>query len=245
SERLNVTKLVGNYMLSIIIPTFNEEKFLPRLFKSLQEQTLTNFEVIVADHHSTDATREIALRAGAKIVTGGRPAAGRNRGAQLAQGDWLLFLDADVVLPPDFLEKALKEIEKQNLVAASCLVEPLSQKKIDKFLHDVANFYLRLMKKISPRAPGACIFIKKEIHQTIGGFDENLQLAEDHDYVKRASELGKFGLLRCVYLPISVRRLEKEGRLHLSFKYLAVETHLVLLGPIYSDIFNYKFGHFN
>jgi len=232
-------------MISIIIPTLNEAKYLPRLLRSLYEQTFEDFEVIVADNQSTDATREIAMRFGCRVTAGGRPAAGRNRGAQLAKGDWLLFLDADVVLPPDFLEKALVEIQKQNLIAATCLLKPLSQKRVDQILHKTANFYLRLMKKVSPRAAGAGIFIKKEIHQAIGGFDEELKLAEDHQYVSKASELGNFGLLKCVCLPVSVRRLEKEGRFRLSFKYLAVEAHLIFLGPIYSDIFNYKFGHFD
>ncbi len=53
-------------MLSIIIPTFNEELFLPHLLRSLKEQTFNNFEIIVADNNSTDATRSITLRAGAK-----------------------------------------------------------------------------------------------------------------------------------------------------------------------------------
>jgi len=43
---------------------------------------------------------------------------------------------------------------------------------------------------------------------------------------------------------VSVRRLDKDGRLNISVKYLAVEAHLIFLGPIYSDVFNYKFGHF-
>lgn len=78
-------------MLSIIIPTFNEEKYLPILFESLQKQTFNNFEIIVADNNSTDATRSIALAAGARVVGGGLPAGGRNMGAKFAQGEWLLF----------------------------------------------------------------------------------------------------------------------------------------------------------
>jgi glycosyltransferase involved in cell wall biosynthesis len=55
-------------MLSIIIPTFNEERFLPYLLKSLKEQTFNDFEVIVADNNSTDATRSITLKSGARVV---------------------------------------------------------------------------------------------------------------------------------------------------------------------------------
>ena len=231
-------------MLSIIIPTFNEAKLLPRLMTSLQKQSFRDFEIIVADNHSTDATRLIAQKAGAKLVDGGLPAIGRNNGAKLARGEWLLFLDADVVLPSDFLEKAVKEIENSGFVAASCLIQPLSERKIDKFLHNAVNLYFKMTETIFPHAPGFCIFVKREVHELIGGFNEKIKLAEDHDYVFRISKVKNFGFLHSVRIPVSVRRLDRDGRLNISLKYLAVEAHLIVLGPIYSDIFNYKFGYF-
>ncbi len=230
-------------MFSIIIPTFNEEKFLPYLLKSLKEQTFKDFEVIVADNNSIDTTHLIALKSGAKVVPGGMPASGRNNGAKFAKGEWFLFLDADVILPSDFLEKAIKEIKKQDFAVASCLVKPLSDRKIDKLLHSTVNWYMGATQKFFPHAPGFCIFVKKEIHQAIGGFNEKIKLAEDHDYVLRASKIANFGFLQNVRIPVSVRRLDKDGRLNISAKYLAAEAHLVLLGPIYSNIFNYKFGY--
>ena len=231
-------------MLSIVIPTLNEEKFLPHLLKSLKEQTFKDFEIIVADNNSTDATRLIALKNGAKVVEGGLPARGRNNGAKVARGEWLLFLDADVILPPNFLEKAIKEIRESNLDCASCLIKPLSTRKIDKFLHGVVNLYFRVTKKNFSHAPGFCIFAKKEVHQLVRGFDEKIKLAEDHDYVFRISKIAKFDFLKSVRIPVSVRRLNKDGRFNIATKYLAVEMHLIFLGPIYSNIFNYKFGHF-
>jgi len=232
-------------MLSIIIPTFNESKLLPNLLDSLQKQTCKDFEVIVADNYSTDATRSIASKAKARIVDGGLPATGRNNGAKIAHGEWLLFLDADVVLQPDFIEKAMGEIRGSTLAVASCLIDPLSDKKIDKFLHDAVNLYFQTTKDIFPHAPGFCIFAKKDIHQLVGGFNEKITLAEDHDYVSRISKRATFGFLHNVRIPVSVRRLDTDGRFAISVKYVAVEAHLILLGPIYSNIFNYKFGHFS
>ncbi|MEN6592532.1 MAG: glycosyltransferase family A protein, partial [Methanobacterium sp.] len=57
--------------ISIIIPTYNEEEYLPYLLESIKRQDFTDYEVIVADAHSTDKTREIAKSFGAKIVDGG------------------------------------------------------------------------------------------------------------------------------------------------------------------------------
>ena len=211
---------------------------------SLQKQSFRDFEIIIADNHSTDATRLISQKVGAKIVDGGLPTIGRNNGARLAHGEWLLFLDADVVLPPNFLKEAMKEINNSRFSAASCLIKPLSERRIDKFLHSIVNIYFKATETIFPHAPGFCIFVKREVHELIGGFNEKIKLAEDHDYVFRISKVKNFGFLHSVRIPVSVRRLDRDGRLNISLKYLAVEAHLILLGPIYSDIFNYKFGHF-
>lgn len=232
-------------MLSIIIPTFNEEEYLPYLLESLQEQTFKDFEIIVADNNSTDATRSIALVAGARVVGGGLPARGRNMGAEVAQGEWLLFLDADVILPFEFLKRAMTEIQERDFSIASCLIDPLSDRKIDKFLHGVVNLGFQTTKNIYPHATGSCIFIKKECHQLVGGFNEKLMLAEDSDYVLRSSKIFNFGLLQGVRILVSVRRLDKDGRFNISAKYLASDAHRILLGPIESNVFNYQFGYSN
>ena len=82
-------------MLSIIIPTKNEEKYLPNLLRSIKKQTFKDYEIIVADNNSKDKTKKIAKRYGCKIVKGGLPGKARNQGAKFAEGDILLFLDSD------------------------------------------------------------------------------------------------------------------------------------------------------
>ena len=83
-------------ILSIIIPTYNEEKYLPILLESIKKQSFEDYEIIVADANSTDNTRNIAQEYGCIIVDGGLPAIGRNNGANVAKGDILLFLDSDL-----------------------------------------------------------------------------------------------------------------------------------------------------
>ena len=84
--------------ISIIIPTYNEEEYLPKLLESIKSQDFTDYEVIVADAQSDDNTREIAKEYGCIVVEGGLPGPGRNRGAEVAQGEILLFLDSDLEL---------------------------------------------------------------------------------------------------------------------------------------------------
>ena len=79
-------------MLSIIIPTYNEEEVLPNLLRSIKEQDYKDYEVVVADAKSTDKTREIAQKFDCRVVDGGLPGEGRNHGAEAAKGDRFLFL---------------------------------------------------------------------------------------------------------------------------------------------------------
>jgi len=229
--------------ISIIIPTYNEENFLPKLLRSIKKQTYRNYEVIVADNKSTDKTPEVAKKYNARLVEGGAVAVGRNHGAKKAKGDIFLFLDADVVMPDaSFLTRTISEFGRRRLGIATCVPEPISDKKIDHLFHEVFNVYTELLKAIMPHTPGFCIFVRREIHEKIGGFDENIKLAEDHDYAKQAIKYGKFGVLKSKKIPVSVRRFEKDGRLRIAAKYVFCELHRVMLGSVKSNIFNYKFG---
>lgn len=229
--------------ISIIIPTFNEERYLKKLLASIQKQTMQPSEVIVSDAFSTDKTRAVAKAFGCKLVDGGLPAKGRNNGAKIASSELLLFLDADVVLPPSFLEETVTEMVQKKLDMASCFVHPISSLRIDKIIHNVVNYYFRITKEFHPHIPGFCIFVKKKTHDRIHGFDESIILAEDHDYVRRARKVCKFSYLSSYKIPVSVRRLSEEGRLKIALKYVAIELHLIFLGQIRRDIFRYKFGH--
>lgn len=231
-------------MLSIIIPTLNEDEYLPLLLRSVVAQTFRDHEVIIADNGSTDRTLEIAREFGARVTEGGLPSVGRNRGAAAAKGDILLFLDADVVLPdPWFLQMTVAEFEKRKLDVATCAVHPLSDRKIDKVFHSAYNYFMFITQATVPHAPGFCIFARKSVHDALGGFDEEIKLAEDHEYVQRAGKIGKFGVLKSYKIPVSVRRFDRDGRLNIALKYILGELYMRTKGGIKTDAFNYTFGH--
>ncbi len=230
--------------LSIIIPAKNEQAFLPELLTSLKEQTVQPYEIIVADAESTDGTQDIARSFGARVVAGGLPGPGRNKGAAAATGDMLLFLDADVTLPQkDFLEKALQEFADRHLDIATADVLLKQGKTYDKVTHEFYNAYARLWGSVHPHAPGFCIMVRKSIHDKIHGFDETVQFCEDHDYAHRASRVGSFGFLNGVRIGVTTRRQERDGRFAMGLKYVLAEMHLLLLGPIRHDKFKYGFGY--
>lgn len=231
-------------MLSIIIPTYNEEEYLPILLRSIKSQTFDDYEIIIADAHSKDRTREVAKEFGAHVVDGGLPPVGRNNGARAAKGSVLLFLDSDVLLPdPWFLQMTIAEFEKRKLGVSTCKIDPLSDKKIDKVLHEIFNYFMIATQHTSPHAPGFCIFVRRGVHEKIGGFDETITLAEDHDYVSRAAQAGKFAVLKTYKIPVSVRRFDRDGRLAIAAKYLLAEIYIRTKGQVKTDLFKYSFGY--
>jgi glycosyltransferase involved in cell wall biosynthesis len=227
---------------SVIIPALNEAERLAVLLGALGEQSVCAHEVIVADAGSTDGTRAIAAAAGGIVVDGGMPGVGRNAGAAVATGDLLVFLDADVRPDADFLECVTDEFERRACAVATCLIEPLEPSALNTFLAESANLYLQVMRPISPHAPGSCVLCLRSVHEAIGGFDESLKLAEDHDYVQRAAEHGDFSVLTSVMMPTSMRRVETEGLFALSLKYLWSEMHAITGRPIRDLPFEYEFG---
>lgn len=231
-------------MLSVIIPTLNEENYLPILLSQIKKQNFSDLEVIVADGGSTDKTLEIARKFGAKVVKGGNPAQGRNSGARVAKGEILLFLDADVLyLPENFFEKILLEFKKRKLGVATFPQYPRGN-FIDKFCYKIYNNWVKFSQKFLAHGSNL-IMVKKEIFERIGGFDERIKIAEDHDFCKRAAKISKFGFIETEPVLISARRFERDGRLKTYGKYFFVGIWMYLGGSLKRNFFDYKFNHYN
>lgn len=185
--------------ISIIIPTFSEEIVLPKLLQSIDEQLFQPDEVIVADAQSPDKTREIAKKHGCVIVEGGKISEGRNAGAKVAKNEYLLFLDADTILPKKtILLEALTEFIKTDCDIASAGF--LADKDgATKFGYAAGSIIftswnaLRKFQEITHTAfaqGGAFILVKKSVFKHIKGFDERILLSEDVDFFKRAIKNG-------------------------------------------------------
>jgi glycosyltransferase involved in cell wall biosynthesis len=142
-------------MISIVIPTFNEERYLPALLESIKKQSFKDYEIIVADNFSIDSTRKIALDYGCRVVDGGWPAAARDRGAASAKYD-ILFLDSDVVLPAGFLAEFTDEIHKKILDVCTCSVLPISSKISHRVFYAIKNLFVLLTRYSYAHANGQC-----------------------------------------------------------------------------------------
>ena len=229
---------------SIIIPTYNEEEYLPKLLESIKSQDFTDYEVIVADAQSNDNTREIAKEYGCIVVEGGLPGVGRNKGAEVAKGEVLLFLDSDLELTENYLANVIEEFEAEDLGIAITQMTPLSQKKRDKYLHELANWFMIAVENIKPHGAGCYgIISRKELHDECNGFDENLSFGEDTDYIERLAEISEFKVLRNAKIGVSTRRLEEEG-LYTLLKQYGKSTVNDFRGKRTSaEELGYEFGH--
>jgi glycosyltransferase involved in cell wall biosynthesis len=231
-------------VLSLIIITKNEEKYLPRLLDSIKRQRgYKDYEIIVADANSTDRTREIAKEYGCRVVDGGLPSIGRNNGVRASTGDILLFADSDVVFHKTFLKKILRSFKAKNLDVGGVYLKVNGGNIIDNAYYNILNLWFFLMQRIYPHAVGSCILCKKKVHKKINGFNEEIVLAEDNDYVNRAGKNFKFGMVN-TRIFVSPRRFEKEGRLKMGVKYLIILFYRLLFGEIKKDIFKYRFSHY-
>lgn len=231
-------------MLSIIIPAKNEENQLPFLLESIKKQTFKDLEIIVADAKSTDKTREVAVSFGARMVEGGMPGPGRNRGVEAAKGEILLFLDADALLSDqDFLKKSLEEIKQKNYCVAAPFYDFCGANTMDKVVSGLWNAWVSLASYFSPSATGSCIFARREIHNKIGGFNEKIILGEDTDYVYRASRHCRFGVIRSARAENSPRRLHKVGYAKVFWQVISAGfDRYVLRREDYGNKFDYNFN---
>jgi glycosyltransferase involved in cell wall biosynthesis len=108
--------------VSVVIPVFNEEQLLARCLEALQNQTEKAFEIIVVDNNSTDKTVEIARQFPVQIVSEKKQGAtyARNTGFDLAKGDIIARIDADTVVPKNWIKEIIEHFTKDpNLIALS------------------------------------------------------------------------------------------------------------------------------
>jgi len=230
--------------VSIIIPTYNEEEFLPDLLTSIQRQYFDDLEVIIADANSADKTREIAESFGCKIVPGGLPSVGRNNGAKEAKGELLLFLDADSVLSNNYISSAIEEFELHNLGIAITQIVPLEKGFINQMTHEFANYMTKQISHIKPHGAGCYgILTYKSLHEKVNGFDENLDFGEDTDYIERVAKVSRFKVLENPRLLISTRRLEEEGIKDITLKYAKSTAKQMVGKKVTLEELDYSFEH--
>ena len=167
---------------SIIIPAYNEEKFLPRLLDSIEVARskysggADQIEVIVADNSSTDNTAEVAATRGARVVTISkrRIAAARNGGARAGSGELLCFIDADSAVHPDTFN-AIDQAMKSGRYIWGATGAVLERKSFALLV----TYCLMMPMVFLTGIDTGLAFCRREDFETVGGYDESRMYAED------------------------------------------------------------------
>lgn len=209
---------------TVVIPAFNEARYIAKCLSALEAQTLPadRFEVIVVDNGSTDATVAEASRflSRLQLQVLGKPgcniSAVRNHGARIARGRILSFLDGDCIAPPTWLEQSLS-LANANLIWGAHYLVPLDSTWVGKTWFDY-----QATEHDGPVSfiPASNLFIFKDDFEKIGGFGESLETSEDVEICLRAKRHG-FSVIAdrrlAVYhegTPRTLRHFYRQNRWH-------------------------------
>ena len=180
-------------MISFIIPAHNEELWIGMCLDSIRttmEDLGEQYEVIVVDDASNDATPLIAQRMGATTlcVEHRKIAAVRNSGAAAACGELFFFVDADTQINARAVREALKAL-RQGAAGGGCLFDLSGPIPLwGNIIHKVQLLPGRLLRL----AGGCCLFCTRDAYHVTGGFSERLHAGEDLDFIQALKRIGRF-----------------------------------------------------
>lgn len=182
--------------ISVIVPAYNEEKYLCETLQRIQrakqfllERAAVATEVIVVDNGSTDSTSDVAKSCGASVVEEPQHniARVRNAGASASKGDVLVFVDADTIVPEQLLWR-INEV----MTSPACFGGAVdTNSRPSKTL---VSTYLKLWKvvgRLAGMAQGATQFCRRDVFVSLNGYDESIYLGEDVEFHWRMKRIAK------------------------------------------------------
>jgi len=226
-------------MISVVIPTLNEEKYIEPTLRALKNQDYNGkYEIIVADSCSKDKTMRIAKKYADKIIKVKKRSigAGRNAGAEVAKGDIFVFIDADTIVLPNTISELVRPFKNKKVVGTTCPVITLSADIRDFMTYWGYNQFVKTSIEVKkPQIAGMCCMYRKDVFEKIGGFDEKLKMFEDLDLSKRIAKHGKIVFVEKTLVLTSPRRMKAWGRTKGPSKYISYYLNYVLTGKSVSS----------
>ena len=203
--------LLTSPKISVIIPAHNEEKYIEKTLESVKKQNFSEYEVIVVANGCTDNTEEKVKKYQNKTLRllslpKANVSVARNAGALNAQGELLVFLDADTTLTADALQ-TISQCFKEKHAVATTLALPQEKKikyQVTQWFKNI-NHYSKIYKGCS----GVLICRKKDFH-TVGGYNPQLSVKEHRKLTLKLLEGGKYCCIP-TYATTSMRRFEQWG----------------------------------
>jgi glycosyltransferase involved in cell wall biosynthesis len=189
------TDRLNGVLVSVVIPAFNEERLLGESLRQVRA-AMTAFarrgwqaELIVCDNNSTDRTADVARAAGANVVFEPINQIGRarNRGAEAATGEWLIFVDADTHPSAELFDDVAAQIATGRCLAGGSTIRVESGYPAGTLITHVWNVVSRTFRWMA----GSFIFCETAAFRKLGGFDMNLYASEELELSKRLKKLAR------------------------------------------------------
>jgi glycosyltransferase involved in cell wall biosynthesis len=221
--------------VSVIVPAYNEERLLAVTLRSICEAAKEfdrqgwSSEVIVCDNNSTDRTPEIAAQAGAKVVFEplNQIARARNTGAAHANGEWLIFVDADCYPTPELFADMARTIRQGRCLAGGSTVSVEGAHP----LMSVGVSIWNALSRINKWAAGSFIFCEASTFREVGGFNQALYAAEEIDLFRRLKRLARLKARLIVVLHRHpLRTSDRKARLYTSRELLTFIGRTIMSG---------------
>ena len=202
--------------IGVVIPTYNEERYIEGCLKSLVNQTLRRdeFEIVVVDGGSTDRTVELAKEYADIVVQQKSKGVGgaRNDGAEVTTVEIIATTDADIILPKDWLARICADFELEGVVAVYGPIRPIENSFKYWFLIGLFNkivYFLGRTKVFYTTLGSNTAFRRREFLQ-IGGYSD-LPAGDDYEIAWRLKHLGKIYCDPKLYVDFSMRRMDQFG----------------------------------
>lgn len=199
--------------VSVVIPAFNEEKYLPHALESLKKQTLYDFELIVVDNNSSDNTATIAKQYNAKVVHEEKQGYvyALNAGLKEAKGEVVAVMDADTLAMPDWLSTIAQLFSDVSIAAATGGIRTSKTFSLKNAFIDWAYaLFLQVNFLVGkPHLVGFNFAIRKEILAHVGGLDIHYTMSPDVDLGLRVKKYGRVVFSPKMLVLASTRRFHK------------------------------------
>ena len=204
-------------MISVVVPTYNEEEHIETCLKALLDQTLpkSQYEIIVSDSSSTDNTVKLAKKLVDKVTVCKKVGAGfgRNWGASKAKGSILAFVDADSIPARGWLEAIKGALDSKDAVAVTGPFHSIEKESVlEQFFYRVWSTECHLTTVLGfPLLPGFNFAVKKNAFDQAGGFKNDDEVCEDFDLSLKLRREGQVKFDKDMEAATSARKLREMG----------------------------------
>ncbi len=184
---------------SVVMPVLDGGAVFERCLAALEGSSFTDYDLIVVDDGSTDASAEIARRAGARVIqTAGRvgPGRARNLGVAEARGEFVLFLDADCEVHPDTLANAARELEADpglDALFGSYDDQPAARSLVSTYKNLQHHFVHQRGQGEASTFWAGCGAVRRRVFLELGGFDSELYARPSIEDIELGSRLRQSG----------------------------------------------------